>query len=196
MARRYYKKRTVVVRPKKKWATNFTTLGEPTTKTLNLTPGQVNTLTFNNILVQNTAQTASPTPVIVKTGNFKVKGDMKLSFIQASGTQSSSMTSCVIYIMYIPEGITASATLISAHPEWIMAWSPVDINMDVVSSTMNIQNVNKFSFSSRLKRNLNSGDRIECLTVFNFGPSPTAGNVSIDVTVSPAILCQYWTCSN
>lgn len=197
MPRRYYSKRTRVVRPRKKWATNFTTVGQTTQKTLNMTSGQVNTLTFDNTLVQNTAQSSNPTPVIVKAGNFKIKGDMKLSFIQASGTQSPSMTSCVVYIMYIPEGMSASASLITTHPEWIMAWSPVDINMDVASTTSNTQNINKFSFSSRLKRNLNSGDKISCLVVFNFEPSPApAGNVSIDVTVSPAILCQYWTCSN
>lgn len=195
MPRRYYR-RTRVVRPRKKWATNFATIGETTQKSLVMTPGEVTTLTFNNTLVQNTAQISSPTPVIVKAGNFKVKGDMKLSFRLTSGSYPPSMTSCVIYVMYIPEGLSAAASLISNHPEWIIAWSPVDINIDTASSTLQTQNVNKFSFSSRLKRNLNSGDRIECLVVFNFEPSTTTVGDTVQVTISPAILCQYWTCSN
>lgn len=199
MPRRYYSKRTRVVRPRKRWATNFATVGQPVTATMQLTAGQVHTESYSNVLVQNTAQSSNPTPVIVKAGNFKIKGDMKLSLTQTSGSIEfglPSMTSCVIYILYVPEGLTATAALITSHPEWIMAWSPVDINMDEASTAGKTQNVNKFSFSSRLKRNLNSGDSIVCLLVLNFATPADSGNHTVALNISPAILCQYWTCSN
>lgn len=198
MPRRYYSKRTRVVRPRKKWATNFATVGQPVAATMQLTAGQVHTESYSNVLVQNTSQSSNPTPVIVKAGNFKIKGDMKLSVRRTQGGDMGvpSMTSCVIYIMYVPEGLTATAALITNHPEWIMAWSPVDINMNDITATSNTQNVNKFSFSSRMKRNLNSGDSVVCLLVLNFATPAGSGNHTVELEISPAILCQYWTCSN
>lgn len=174
MARRYYRRRTVVVRPKKKWASNF--IGS----NLALNTDATNTVSAaGNVLVQNSAQSSSPTPTIVKAGNFKVQGDCY--FAVAQGNQ---LMQCMLYVMFVPQGIPLNVTadytnLISSHPEWIMAWKMIDMN-----GTSN--EINSFTFSSRLKRNLNSGDSIRLIGVAEAG-----GTNAVSFAVTTKV--QYWT---
>lgn len=169
MARRFYRRRTVVVRPKKKWGSNM--------KQFQLGPVNVGTTQLSYAvadLAVNSAQTTTPTPTILKCGNFKVQGDCYIS-----SQSQSALIEMMLYVLYLPEGVapgdaTAASTLVTAHPEWILSWKCIDMN------TVGQQSVNAFSFSSRLKRNLNSGDKIVIMCVGRAGTT-AAGNVSIYV---------------
>lgn len=170
MPRRYYSRRTRVIRPKRKWATNF--------KQGSLSAAQGGAV----VLVENAAQSSSPTPVIVKAGNFKIQGDVTVIYNQASAAAQITL-----FVFFLPEGIDVDASAaqmaLNSHPEWIMAWKQLDTNGSPNAATLD---ANGFSFSSRLKRNLNSGDRI-CL---GFRNDVATANISIKYS------CQYWTCAN
>lgn len=140
-----------------------------------------------DILVRNSAQASTPTPVVVKAGNFKIQGDCVLRV--TGGVKDTS--SVIVYIMYLPEVVVTSAnpvTTINDHPEWIMGWKLIDLN----SSSTSPGNTNSFSFSSRLKRNLNSGDTIALVAVLRDATPTTAAEYSIRLNYN----AQWWTCSN
>lgn len=177
---RYYRRRytRTLVKPKKKWASNI--------KELNLSSTAVNSYGGIVELCKNSTQSALPTPVIVKAGNFKVQCD-----VVASGTDGD-LASLIAYVLYLPEGVdpllqqpNAVHQFIEAtvtnHPEWILSWR--QIGYEAVQGT---KNVDRVSFSSRLKRNLNSGDRI----VFAL----TSNGAIQDLALLG--MCQFWTCAN
>lgn len=172
MARRYYRRRTIVVKPKKKWASNIAS----SNLSLNINAPQTPTSADGAVLVGNSAQSSNPTSTIIKAGNFKVQGDC---YFTSTG---SGLVQCVVYVMYVPQALPLATTadytnLIQSHPEWIMAWKLVDLN-----STSN--QINAFTFSSRLKRNLNSGDTIRLIAV-----SEGTGTANFVITSK----VQYWT---
>lgn len=200
MPRRYYSKRTRVIRPRKKWASNLSQLvGAQTSNVAISPPGQAPNTHYiiTSDLAQNKAQSGSPTPVILKCGNFKLKGDMRL-YLTSNSTTAAQFAGCIAYIVYVPEGVQTIATIVQMHPEWIMAWSPINVDLQYVESgTPVTQNVEKFSMSSRLKRNLNSGDKVVMLLDLLFVPNATATTTSsISITYQPSIGVQYWTCAN
>ena len=178
MPRRYYRSRTRVIRPKKKWGSNI--------KNFSITTSGNQSIQANyTTLVQNSVSTSNPTPVIIKAGNFKVQGDAYYISSTAGNIELS------LYVIYLPEGVnpadaTAYQGLITAHPEWVLAWKFVSANRASGASTE--QNLT-FSFSSRLKRNLNSGDKIVLLGL------ASAGSTSIS-SANFTGMCQYWTCTN
>ena len=175
MPRRRYYRRYVRAAPKKKWATNMKT----GSLTVNVAAGA--TGHAEEVLVSNSTQTASPTPVVVKTGNFKVQGDCFLTSTAAVG----STVQVILYVMYLPEVVFASSspiTTIQDHPEWIMGWKAVDLNFASSSS-----NGNSFSFSTRLKRNLNSGDTVALVAVIRNSGSTMNINAYMNYAV------QNWT---
>ena len=182
---RYYRRRyrTIVRAPKKKWATNIVTR--------TFTIDSQNPSPYIT-MVTNAAQNNTPTPTILKCGNFKVNADFVLAYSQAPSV--IPIIHVVAYILFLPEGIlpTNNAQLgavIGAHPEYIMAWKQLDADLDY--STTNPTNVGtqRVTFSSRLKRNLNSGDQVVFAVLNN---TDGVGVTSIRV----ALTNQYWTCAN
>lgn len=184
--RRYYRRSVRVVAPRKKWATN-------------IKQGSIQAAISGSTgegfatLVANSPQTTVPTPVIIKSGNFKIQGDCQ--FAATSGAISTGMA-ISLFVMYLPEAFTASAgtlggiaAVIDAHPEWIVAWKALDIS--AYTGTLPSSNGTAgFSFSSRLKRNLNSGDGIYLVVVVREASS--SGNLNVRVNYTT----QYWTCAN
>lgn len=167
--RRYYRRSVRVVAAKKKWASNFINFG--------LTTGIKTTHT----LVENSSESATPTPVIVKCGNFKVQGDIGLN-----STDSVSLaTYMTLYILFVPQGWADVdiETIPQKHPEWIMGWTVVDMPISSPGKTAG----NKFSITSRLKRNLNSGDKV----VIYMSAVVTGGSTATIVGNA-----QFFTCSN
>lgn len=144
---------------------------------------------FAETLVTNSTQTSTPTPVVLKAGNFKIQGDFAVTTV--SGGLSSSMA-VLLYVLYLPEVVEGVITdyldVISNHPEWIMCWKVLDTNL---TSATNITIAGSaFSFSSRLKRNLNSGDQIVLVCcVTNAGETP-------DFNLRLTYGAQFWTCAN
>ena len=146
-------RKTVYVKPKKRWATNIMSFNK------NFEGGD-GLFAATQVLVENSTQNSSPTPTIVKTGNFKIQGDCTVT-----SSSSNAVIGISMYVIYVPEGITITSptsaqNLINAHPEWILSWKFVAANR--LSGTSD--NVDAFSFSSRLKRNLNSGDTIQLIS--------------------------------
>lgn len=176
---RYYRRRyrTIVRAPKKKWASNIKQIGTVTT-------GDATYQYSVTTLVTNSTESSSPTPVIVKTGNFKIQGDYTYKT-----TAAASSVGVSLYVVFLPQGVavtdyTAASTVVKNHPEWIMAWRYLGYN---ASNTASTQSADGFSFSSRLKRNLNSGDSVALICI-------ATGTTITSVTIEG--MAQYWTCAN
>lgn len=169
---RYYRRRyTRVVRPKKKWASNILTLNNQ-----NVASPYVVTL------VQNSQQSANPTPVILKTGNFKISLDCRIEV----GSQLNANLIIQVFILYVPEGWTNASIpgIVNSHPEWIMGSKTVGGSYEQAS----IYSLETLNMSTRLKRNLNSGDGIVLL----FVPNTSVPGATISTTGH----VRYWTCAN
>lgn len=181
MPRRYYRRRTVVVRPKKKWASNIS----------------IKNFTINSenpqpcvTLASNAVQSGTPTPVIVKAGNFKVNADIVFTG-SSSGTYNLPLQLMAV-VIYVPESITIPnntylGSLVQTHPEYIMAWKQFDVDM---YSATNASQARQVVVSSRMKRNLNSGDSIVFGVLNTEATGTTLTNLHVAITV------QYWTCAN
>lgn len=161
--KRYYKK----VFPKKKWASNIKSDNVDMTLTTSST-----FVARDVLLCKNAVQTDYPTPVILKFGRLKLKGDIRFS-----NTNVSQFTSCMVYCLFVPEGSTPSIDLISKHPEYLMGWTSVSLDS---GST--------FSMTSTLKRNLNSGDGIYVLFQIDTTTTP-----SQNIVYNMFYTAQYWT---
>lgn len=124
-------------------------------------------------LAQNSANQGGTSPIatIIKVKNFKVVVDV-LSVSGAQGSPSSTFA-----IMFLPQGYTADINLMTTHPEWIMAWRSIDL-----------QTTNTVQVSSRLTRNLNSGDSIIFFITRNFTGSAPVFGLSLQVS--------FVTCNN
>lgn len=178
MPRKYYSKRTRVIRPKKKWASNISLINES---------GTGNGTVID--LCANSAPTSSPTPVILKTGNFKVRIDSQVTF----GNSVEWWPSMSFYVMYLPEGMTVGSTpsasnilaYVQRHPEWILC-SGIAGSNTLTATKFDLETV---TFSSRLKRNLNSGDKIVLMCCSTDSTVQYSGIVLRGVV-------KYWTCAN
>lgn len=193
MPRRYYR-RTRVIRPKKKWASNIGDFQVAGSNSETATTGTM--LAADYIVARNNAQYANPTPVIVKAGNVKVQGTCTFSVNSTAG----ATVQVNAYVIYKPEGVdwhgTASElnpalalSFANTHPEWIMGCKAITTQ---TLSAGGVSEPVRFSFSSRLKRNLNSGDRIMMLYV---AKTLGEGENSLNVLMVSGIV-QYWTCAN
>lgn len=144
---RYYKKRYYRrIYPRKRWASN---IGNFTSRIL-FQQGDLTKCGATQICT-NALQTANPTPVLLKFGRCKIKVDVQPLVIPTTTVNSISL---VAYLTFIPQGVNMNDSqivydLIKNHPEYIMAWQ--QISLDSPSS---------MTISSKLKRNLNSGDSI------------------------------------
>ena len=101
-------------------------------------------------LVTNSVETSVPTPTILKVKHLKVAFDARFD--------STALSSGFICIMFVPQGITPGVALATQHPEWVMAWK--NIRNDITA------NHHETMLTTRLTRNLNSGDKIICYFSF------------------------------
>ena len=163
--KRYYKK----IFPKKRWASNI----KQDTVVVPL-PTNATAVDETVLLCQNSAQTSTPTPVILKFGRLKLKGDIRFS-----ATNVAQFTSVNVYVVFVPQGNTLDTTLISNHPEYVIGWTVC--SLDTGSS---------FSLTTTLKRNLNSGDSIYILWSIDTTTTPSQ-NITYDLFYT----AQFWTTS-
>lgn len=152
--RRYYRVRRVY--PKQKWLPVNNEVGVD--EFASLQAGNyvvtIQPITENSTRTLSSGAGNVSSATIVKIGRVRYKGVI-------SGSTSLGL-SYIIGIAYIPEGYIINQTSASIgsigetffykHPEWIMCWT----RTDYVSTGQG----NEISMSSRLKRNLNSGDQI------------------------------------
>ena len=130
-------------------------------------------------LVINTQDTATPTPIIIKTGNFKVYGSVSTDL---TSSNIAKLKNVQAFIMYCPQGYSYTNDLlaISNHPEYIMGRTTLRFKPGENTS---------FSLSSRMKRNLNTGDKIKLVIVVEKDTSLT-GNLNVYGNY------QWYTCAN
>ena len=164
--RKYYAKR---VYPRKRWASNI----KQDTVIVPL-PTNATSVHEHVLLCQNSAQTSTPTPVVLKFGRLKLKGDIRFS-----ATNVAQFTSVNVYVVFVPQGNTLDTTLISNHPEYVIGWTVC--SLDTGSS---------FSLTTTLKRNLNSGDSVQVLFVVNSTQPP-----SQVINYNFVYTAQFWTTS-
>ena len=185
---RYYRRRytrTIVRAPKKKWCSNILDINLNTTgTTTTVTPPNYDS--NYTTLVENKSETTSPTPVIIKTGNFKLQADLYFD-----GAASGSSVVATLYIAYVPQGwsltpTSSAASLVANHPEWIMAWRVLESGY--VDGNNSLVDSNRFTMSSRLKRNLNSGDSVAAIVIYDNLLAGAVGHIKGK--------CQFWTCAN
>ena len=125
-------------------------------------------------LVVNSAESATPTPTIIKTKHFKMSVD---TYVQAGS--AIIIGPIVAYIMYVPQGYTLATTTPIDHPEWVLAWRTIDTS----ASNVNNGYHNSVTMSSSLSRNLNSGDTIKVVFI--------ATNVASISTYTLNALCHF-----
>lgn len=96
-------------------------------------------------LAANQTNQGSTAPIAtnIKVKNFKVAVD-----VQSAGNVAGS-PSVTFAIVFVPQSYAITANLMVEHPEWVMAWRTIDL-----------QTTNTVQVSSRLARNLNSGDKV------------------------------------
>lgn len=175
MPRRVYTKRTVVVRPKKRWASIM--------KMSNSSPAALTSGTtvkvFQHDLVINSADNATPTPIIIKTGNFKLTGTLNTDITEANINKLYNVSA---YLMYCPQGYSYvdDVSAVTNHPEYIMGRTQFRY-VPGQNTTC--------SLSSRMKRNLNSGDKV-CLVVVVNKETSLTGQLLMWLN------WQYYTCAN
>lgn len=177
MPRRYYTRyRPRAYVKRRKWSP---TLGQGVMNT----QANANATGFSStVLCANSINQGTDAPVstIIKVKNFKCVIDI------FSNGPASSTRNVFFAIMFVPQGFTISATTPTEHPEWIMVWRTVDIG---VTTDSNIPSASNLQLSSRLTRNLNSGDKI--VLYHSFYNNTTSTNV-----ISSTFYCSFVTCNN
>lgn len=178
MPRRYYYGRRSYrgSRPKRKWCPALIQ------GTLTVSGPGTSYSGSNSVLCSNAPSSVSTVPVatVIKVKNFKVVLDVDIA--------NSLFSNVFVCIMYIPEAVTVSNELPLQHPEWILVWRTIDVNSSANNSTSQIQNL---QMSSRLARNLNSGDKIILFTSgYYSGASTQTGTYAI------RYYCSFVTCNN
>lgn len=184
MRRRYYRSRRVY--PKPKWAicTNQMSFSVTAATATSFTVSS-STIISNPSRNDASGGSVNTASQILKAGRVKFKGVIL--------TGMSAYQSALFSIMYIPEGINPSSvttplsslgsSIFYTHPEWIMGWTRIDYT--------NAAQKNEVSITSRLKRNLNPGDKI-MLIVYNFNNASSGSAQTIDITGT----CSYCVRSN
>ena len=169
---RYYKYRRSYVKrvyPRKRWASNIFTKNNLVT----LGNGEKTAWIFTSIC-DNSTQNSTPTPTLLKFGRLKLKGD-----IRTDVASNNNFVSGIMYVVYLPEGFNVGPDLIKQHPEYILGWTQISLDSG-----------NTFSFSSPLKRNLNSGDKIILMfTIDSVNSVQAVRNFNFYYTA------QFWTAS-
>lgn len=184
--KRYY--RRYVRAAKKKWASN--------TMEIQIATTTVNSSSFTaigQIILQNgdrvnaAAAGLKSTAQILKSSRFRFRGVIV-------DTTTVTGVSLLYFITYVPEGGNALFTGNGAltdlgnfgfytHPEWVMAWG----RKDFIGSSQS----NELSLTTKLKRNLNSGDAILFIACWIDRNTTSSASVpSIQGTVS------YMCCAN
>ena len=140
MPKRSYK---IVKRNKQKWAP--VCVGWTPDQAYVIGAGQT-AFHYVTICANDSHTAVAPTATIIKCGNFKTN----FSITYSTGFAGLASILYKLVVIYVPQGYTAiNDVLIEKHPEWVLGWtqfSPV--------------NGTTVTFSSKLKRNLNSGDEI------------------------------------
>ena len=186
MPRRYKYRPRYSYRPRKKWNSNWNA------DDMNLNMPDVSTTTSYTKAVTNQQLIVNPqlTGTNVSTSVVKVKNvKVQLSTSGIPDASNLSVYTMQLAIIFCPEGITPSSDILERHPEWIMAYKMLTLD---ASTTIPIN----FSISSRLARNLNSGDTIYLTAITRRASAETPAQNQTGLFMPCYYTVQYWTCVN
>lgn len=122
--------------------------------------------------VRNTPDTQHPAPPKIKVKRVTVEGVFGVYDPAVQTYSPGLLLVAEAIVMYIPQIVIASipsgevtenretffVQLVADHPEWIMGRKYIPI--DFISGVPSIRKATPFKFSTRLSRNLNSGDSV------------------------------------
>lgn len=120
------------------------------------------------LLAKNTSDNTTPTPSVIKVKNFKVSIDTTLPTVDISLMYFNA------YVIFIPEGVTITPDTPKQHPEWILAWKSINNVMHTQRDCTVL--------TSRLARNLNSGDAVYVL--FTGNKAGSTATITLNVVSS------------
>lgn len=157
----------------------------------------------------NASDSHNPTPPIVKCGRFKCSYEFNLNLNYPATPKNPANYMSQAVLIYVPQGwnITTTGTvyqqavqraqiienLMYSHPEWVIARRQVSTPQVNTAAQSNYFFGDIEYLSSKLKRNLNSGDFI----MFGFYTKcivEQAGETPFGINVNG--ICEYKTCSN
>ena len=101
-----------------------------------------------------------------------------------SGNEAA-IDSATAFIMYIPQGYTITSAIVSQHPEWIMSMR----FYGKIIADSNSRDIKPLSISTRVKRRLQTGDKI---VFFLTGNNTATGGQTIQVNG----ILRWWTKAN
>lgn len=131
-------------------------------------------IAVNKTLAVGSTDTAIPTPTLIKTARYTMSYNFVLD-LHASANKAPYNYVVNVYLLYVPQGwpIDPGATavnfvnkyeqlsnLITSHPEWIIAKKQLGDWSQIPGSSEGIYDSRTGVMSSKLKRNLNSGDQV------------------------------------
>ena len=136
-------------------------------------------------LLENSVQSATPVPTVIKAGNFK--------FTMDASVVNTPMAQTIIkgYIVYIPESLTEGfaasqvaaklATVPTTHPEWILVQGCLGSETTSQGTGTALINFSSKTFSSRMKRNLQSGDAIYFIAIASCQSNLVIASPELDI---------------
>lgn len=193
--------RRTVTKPRKRWQMQLYQMNSPVNSDDNNKRTYMNVDANSSFMIvheitQNATASSTPTPSIVKVGNFQVK--MYVSCEPVNYQPIRLLYYLRAYVVFVPEGVTPTGAWMNQHPEYILAkggkassgfsyavtqnQAGQDVQISSAKALVNLQ------FSSRLKRNLNTGDKIMLILIGNAVPA------SINYTMYGDV--QFFACTN
>lgn len=148
-------KRTRIIRPKVKWSPHMETISE----SLNVSANAAYAY-YPHVICANAGDSHLPTVPVVQVTRINFQGHL-------ANNQTSA--EWYLYFIFVPEGLDSTLATwagwqayINAHPEYIMARTIGTSDFATSGNT-----TTTLRLSTRMKRNLNSGDQVIALFVWN-----------------------------
>lgn len=125
-------------------------------------------------LAVSQSDNTTPTPVIIKTGRYKASLQCSLD-LSSSTVQNPFNLLINAYILFVPQGwpvpVGGSSTtyvaqfaqidrIVKGHPEWLIARRQITAWTQTPGAPQGVYDSKDYIISSKLKRNLNSGDQV------------------------------------
>jgi len=134
---------------------------------------------------------ANPVQEVTTVSQQYTVKNIELSFEIETGTTANNLIeNLIVYIMYVPQGMTITETYPNQHPEYIMAYrfygSP---NLDN-NAEININAGKAFRLKTRMARRLQTGDRVIMLI------TGTNNSPNLDNAINLNGLVRWWTKAN
>lgn len=148
-------RRTRVIRPRVKWSPHMETIQDTLQVAANAAYAY-----YPHVVCANAGDSHLPSVPVVQVTRINYQGHL---------AQNQTSAEWYLYFIYVPEGVdatlanwTAWQNYINAHPEYIMART-----IGTSDYTTSGNTTTTLKLSTRMKRNLNSGDQVIALFVWS-----------------------------